>query len=116
MPETDSEESSEGDDEKYAGLSAAGSHMGAGAVLYFQMMKGFAMLFAILTVLNIPIFMLLGDATLHNTYYDVNKRFRYFSIGKLGQDNDICSSISIKFDEDGIDTHEDMKFQCQDEK
>jgi hypothetical protein len=66
LPETDSEESSEGDDEKYAGLSAAGSHMGTGAVLYFQMMKGFAILFFILTVLNMPIYMILTDATLHN--------------------------------------------------
>jgi hypothetical protein len=115
VPETDSEESSEGDDEKYAGLSAAGSHMGTGAVLYFQMMKGFAMLFAILSVVNIPIFMILGDATLHNRYYDLNESFRYLTIGNLGQDNDICDSIPVKFGADGVGKHGELHFKCQEE-
>ena len=71
--------------------------MGIGAVLYFQMMKGFAILFFILTLINIPVYMLLSDATLHNNFYDMSKTFRYLTIGNLGYDNDICDSVPIQF-------------------
>ena len=71
--------------------------MGIGAVLYFQMMKGFAILFFILTLINIPVYMLLADATIHNNFYDMRNSFRYLTIGNLGYDNYICDSIPIQF-------------------
>ena len=60
------------------------------------MLKGFSILFLILSVLNIPIYMLLADATKNNEYLNINKSFSYMTIGNLGQDSDTCGSIPIQ--------------------
>jgi hypothetical protein len=102
VPDTESESDSStdgGNDEKYAGLSSAASHLGPGAVLYFQMLKGLGILFLILSILNIPIYLLLADATAHNDYSNLNKSFGYLTLGNLGRDSDSCGSIPVTFDD-----------------
>ena len=69
VPDSDSD--SEAND-TFKGLSSASIYLGEGAVMYLQMMKTFAVLFFILTVINIPIYIMYSSMTEGNNYRSVN--------------------------------------------
>ena len=91
--EDSTSESSEFEDEAgFGGLAAAGAHIGIGAGLYLQMMRTFALLFFLLTILNIPVYMMYAGATLHNDYFDLGRGFSFFAVGNVAQTNKVCSA------------------------
>lgn len=66
VPSSDSNDSEKND--TFKGLSNASIYLGEGAVLYLQTMKTLAILFFILSIINIPIFMMYSEATRNNDY------------------------------------------------
>jgi hypothetical protein len=64
------------------------------------MMKTFAVMFLVLSFLNIPIYVTYAGNTTGNDYGNFNNFFRYFSIGNLGQMSKFCgwSNFDYKFD------------------
>ena len=94
VPDSDSD--SEAND-TFKGLSSASIYLGEGAVMYLQMMKTFAVLFFILTIINIPIFLMFSSTTVDNNYLALNQAFQYFTIGNIGKGNDVCSYSNVDF-------------------
>lgn len=56
LPDSPSDSSELEDEVGFGGLTAAGAHLGVGAILYLQTMKTFALLFFILTIMNLPVY------------------------------------------------------------
>ena len=56
LPDSQSESSELEDEVGFGGLTAAGAHLGVGAILYLQTMKTFLVLFFMLTILNLPVY------------------------------------------------------------
>ena len=55
------------------------------------MMKTLAIMFVILTILNIPLFCFYELNTTGNQLGDFTKAFKYFTLGNLGQMDKKCS-------------------------
>lgn len=70
VPSSDSNDSEKND--TFKGLSNASIYLGEGAVLYLQTIKTLAILFFILTVINLPVFMMYSEATRNNDYSSIN--------------------------------------------
>ena len=84
VPDSDSD--SEAND-TFKGLSSASICLGEGAVMYLQMMKTFAVLFLMLTILNIPLFYMYASMTDDNNYTNLNEVFQYFTLGNIAKGN-----------------------------
>jgi hypothetical protein len=67
MDVPDSSDDSEKND-TFKGLSNASIYLGEGAVLYLQTMKTLMILFGILSLINIPIFLMYANSTRNNDY------------------------------------------------
>lgn len=93
VPDSDSD--SEAND-TFKGLSAAAIYLGEGAIMYLQMMKTFAVLFLILTLINVPLCLMYASLTDGNNYYSLNIAFQYFTIGNIGKGNLICNYSNIE--------------------
>jgi hypothetical protein len=76
--------SSSSSEEGEGGISACSQALGDGASLYLQMMKTLAIMFAILSIVNIPILMIYENNTQGNQLDDLSQVFKYFTIGNLG--------------------------------
>ena len=63
-------------------------------------MKTFAVLFLILTIVNVPIYMLYSSTTPDHPDYlsDLEAAFKYFSIGNIGKGDRVCGFSSIDYD------------------
>ena len=86
----------------YKGLSNAAIHLGEGAVLYLQMMKTFSVLFFILSIINIPVYILYSGITAAESsamvgQYENQSFYTNFMIGNLGLTSSKCASSSINF-------------------
>lgn len=81
IPSTDSSDSDIGD--SFKGLSSASKYLGEGATLYLQTMKTLFILFLILTIINIPVYVIYNNATMNNKYKKMDQLFKYFTIGNL---------------------------------
>ena len=92
LPDSGSESSEDEDTVGFGGLSAAGAHLGVGAALYLQTTKTLAMLFFILTVLNLPIYMLYNNNTSNtlDEYLAIDRMFHIFGIGNLRGKSNYC--------------------------
>lgn len=110
LPDSPSDSSELEDEVGFGGLTAAGSHLGVGAILYLQTMKTFALLFFILTILNLPVYFIYSQTTARNDYSDLNTVFQYFTFGNLGGTNRACSSIPITFDP--TEAQEPLTLKC----
>jgi hypothetical protein len=75
------------EDGAYGGMSVTACNLGMGACLYLQIMKTLAILFFILSVINIPILLTYANSTKGNEYGDLEKIFSYFTMGNLGRSN-----------------------------
>ena len=56
VPDSASSGNSDDQNDTYKGLSQASMHLGEGAVLYLQTMKTLAIMFFILTAINLPLY------------------------------------------------------------
>lgn len=61
-------------------------------------MKTLAVLFFILTVINIPLCLMYASTTENNDYLHLNEVFRYFTIGNIGRGNTICAHSNINYE------------------
>ena len=84
MPDSGSSTSEEEEECGFGGLTAAGAHVGVGAILYLQTMKTMTMLFLVLTILNLPVYFIYSQTTLNNKYGDLDIAFQYFTYGNFG--------------------------------
>lgn len=84
LPTTESESSELEDEVGFGGLSAAGAHLGVGAILYLQTMKTFCVLFFILMILNLPVYFIYSQTTINNNYTRLDVAFQYFTFGNFG--------------------------------
>ena len=97
LPDSGSDSSELEDKYGFNGLTGAGAHLGIGAIIYLQSMYTFFMLFLILTILNIPIYMMYYVIS----FYSSATSLANFSIGSLGTEQINCghlidSAISLK--------------------
>lgn len=99
LPDSGSETSSDEDPVGFGGLTGAGAHIGIGAALYLQTIKTMTILFLILTVLNIPIYMIYNSGTSNNDFHNIDKIWHYFGIGNLRGRTTYCSTVPIQFDD-----------------
>ena len=96
MPETDSTSGSDDPDLRLSkGLTSATQQLGNGAALYLQTMKALAIMFVLLTVINIPVLIIYADNTSNNNYAHLSEAFKYLTLGNLGQTDDACGHSSI---------------------
>jgi hypothetical protein len=93
VPSSDSEDSDKND--TFKGLSNASIYLGEGAVLYLQTMKTLAILFFILTIINLPVFWMYAESTRNNDYGSLNQIFKYFTIGNIARTNQICGYSTL---------------------
>jgi hypothetical protein len=98
LPDSESESSELEDEVGFGGLTAAGAHLGVGAILYLQTMKTFCVLFFILTVLNLPVYFLYSQTTLGNDYSSLDIAFQFFTFGNFGRIKKDCSSVPVTLD------------------
>jgi hypothetical protein len=96
-PESDLSSDEEG---SINGLRKISFVLGSGAVLYLQIMKSMAVMFFILSVLNVPIYLMYSSSTINNDYLNLNSGLRFFTIGNLAQRNSGCGTIPITFKEE----------------
>lgn len=60
-------------------------------------MKALAIMFVMLTVINLPLIIIYADNTQHNNYLRLSEFFKYFTIGNLGQTDSTCGYSSVNF-------------------
>ena len=65
------------------GLRKISFVLGEGAVLYLQIMKSLAVMFFLLSVLNIPVYMMYSSASINNDYLNLDSGLRFFTVGNL---------------------------------
>ena len=53
-------------------------------------MKTFALMFFVLSILNMPIYIIYASNTTGNNFTNLNVFFSYFTLGNLGRSNLIC--------------------------
>ena len=101
---SESGSSSSDEDAGQGGLTVAAQHVGEGAALYLQSMKTIAIMFTVLTIVNIPILYMYSSQTSgisENNYENWTDLFKYFTIGNLGQTDSECDYSQVYL---GIDT------------
>lgn len=76
--------SSSSDAEEDKGITKCSQGLGDGATLYLQMMKTFAIMFFLLSILNLPIYIIYEQNTSGNILNKLDQFFKYFTIGNLG--------------------------------
>lgn len=62
-----------------------GVYLGEGTTLYLQMMKAFTIIFFILTILNVPIFMIYYENSKTPIIGDFHRFFSQFSLASVGE-------------------------------
>jgi len=108
-----SDEESSGGEGVHAGrgISVCAQTLSEAACLYLQSMKTFAIMFFILTIINMPILLVYKNSTEENDYLDLKKFFGYFTIGNLGQTDSRCDYTEI--DLERIDRNLDvLNLEC----
>lgn len=69
--------------------------LGDGAALYLQMMKTFMIMFLLLSIINIPIFLIYENSTEGNSLASFDF-WKYFTLGNLGQLSNKCGWSDMK--------------------
>ena len=67
MPESDSDSEAEDNEDEPKGITQCSLALGDGAALYLQMMKTFTIMFFLLSIVNIPIYIIYANSTQGNT-------------------------------------------------
>ena len=73
--------------------------LGDGATLYLQMMKTLTIMFFVLSIMNIPLYVMYENNTDGNEILNIGQLFKYFTIGNLGQLTKRCGwgDFAFKF-------------------
>lgn len=79
-----------------AGLTMASQCLGDGANLYLQSMKTLAIMFIVLTIVNLPIFVVYQSTTRFNEFSNFAKFFSYFTLGNLARPNLECGYSDLR--------------------
>ena len=58
-------------------------------------MKTFAIMFILLSIINIPVLAMYQSNTVNNNFQNINQFFKYFTIGNLGQTDSKCETSKI---------------------
>ena len=95
IPSSDEESSLEEGVHAGRGISVCAQTLSESAVLYLQSMKTFAIMFFILTIINMPVLLVYKNTTKENDYLDLKKFFGYFTIGNLGQTDSRCDWTQV---------------------
>ena len=95
FPTSNSDSSEEAGD---GGLTDASVNIGHGALLYLQTMKTFAIMFGILSLINLPVYLLCARNTENNDMTNIENLFVYWSIGNLGRPDFYCGHSEISID------------------
>lgn len=94
IPDSNSDSSEEND--TFKGLKPCAIYLGEGPIMYLQIMKTFLILLFLLSVLNIPIFMLYADQTNPSDITGgFQKIFEYLTIGNIGSVQEICAHSHV---------------------
>ena len=104
-PESDLSSDEEG---SVNGLRKISFVLGEGAVLYLQIMKSLAVMFFILSVINIPVYLMYSSASTNNDYLNLDSGLRFFTVGNLAQRNSACGTTEITFKSED----EPLKLRC----
>ena len=97
LPESGSSSDSSEQEVGARGLTQAAQCLGDGATMYLQSVKTFAIMFVLLTLINIPIFMIYQSTTYaNNEFTKPNEIFKYFTIGNLGRGDQECGYSHVK--------------------
>jgi NADH:ubiquinone oxidoreductase subunit 2 (subunit N) len=65
-------------------------------------MQTLAILFFVLSLVNIPIFLMYSSQTSNNDYYNLNKVFKYFTLGNIAQTTKICGFSTVSYQDFGM--------------
>ena len=95
FPTSNSDSSEEAGD---GGLTDASVNIGHGALLYLQTMKTFAIMFGILSLINLPVYLICARNTENNDFNKIQNLFVYWSIGNLGRPDFYCGHSEIDVD------------------
>jgi hypothetical protein len=105
--------SSDGDEDK--GLTKTSQALGDGASLYLQMMKTLAVMFSLLSVMNLPLFIVYEGNTQGNELGALNTFFKYFTLGNLGQYTQFCGHSDFHYEFEITEGRpEDIQVDCGD--
>jgi NADH:ubiquinone oxidoreductase subunit 2 (subunit N) len=66
-------------------------------------MQTLAILFFVLSIVNIPIFLMYSNQTQNNDYYNINQVFKYFTLGNIAQTNKVCGYSQVKYTDFGVE-------------
>lgn len=97
-PSSDTSGTSEEDNPNAQGLTLAAQTLSEGATMYLQSMKTFAIMFTVLSFINIPVFYIYQSSTKHNNLGSLEHAFKYYTIGNLGQTDNVCQHSDIDLD------------------
>ena len=91
------------DDQKkdsFEGLSKAAIYVGEGPILYLQIMKTLGIMCSILTILNIPLFMLYSAPSNRRgvNFFNLNSLFTHFHLGNIGRNEYVCQVSNLEHD------------------
>lgn len=93
MPDSDSDISEEG---PFRGLTDAAMYIGEGPILYLQIIKTFAVLFLVLTIINLPIFWIFSSSIEKSTLESIISRdWEALTVGSLGHKELNCFNSHI---------------------
>lgn len=86
VPDSDDDKGSAGND-TYEGLSRASIYIGEGPFLYLQIIKTFFVMFLLLSIINIPIYMLYSNTsnTSDIATFNMDSIFNMFILGNIGK-------------------------------
>jgi len=73
-------------------------------------MKTFALLFLVLSIINLPLYYLYNNSSLNNKL-TLNVLWKYFTIGNIGNTDNTCGWSSIDLETLDHDM-EDLEFEC----
>jgi len=96
----DSDSGSSDTKNTYKGLSNAAIFVGEGPILYLNIMKTLYIMFIVLSILNIPLFMIFasfGDNSFMYELFTLN--FNKLTLGTLGLKENHCTTTHVSLDE-----------------
>lgn len=70
-------------EDEYWKLPTSTRYLGQSSILYLQTMKSLAILFFILSLINLPLFYLYYSNTTHIDTEDIQELFYFFSMGNM---------------------------------
>lgn len=95
VPTSSDSSDSDHDDDEYWDLPISTRNLGQVSVLYLQTMKSLAILFLILTLINLPMYYLYYFNTENLNSDDIQELFYYFSMGNMGFFDLLCGSTYL---------------------